>query len=59
MESRRPGLKYTSRFVDFLVGLDEYGEPDVVGIDDLPTGVRDAIEEDVQDRREWNGDLSE
>ncbi len=59
MADRRPGHRYTKRFEDFLVALDEYGDPAVVEIEDLPRGVRDAIEEDAQDHREWDGDLSE
>jgi len=52
---------YDQRFVDFLAGLDDYagGEADTVEIEDVPRSVRDAFEEDQQNRREWDGDLSE
>ncbi len=52
-------MQYDSRFVEYLVGLDDAQAPGVVDIDDMPRDVRDAIEEDQQNRREWNGDLSE
>jgi len=45
--------------IEVLAGLDDQEPEDGVGLEDLPRGVRDAAEEDRQDRREWDGDLSE
>ena len=50
---------FDPQMIEVLAGLDDQEPEDGVGLEDLPRGVRDAAEEDRQDRREWDGDLSE